>query len=211
MLPPKVVVFDLGKVLLDFDYGIAARKIASRGRLSADDIKRFIDNSPLLFQFETGLLTLAQFFEQVCSGTGYSGELGEFCSFFADIFAPIPAMVELQSLLRRSGTPTFIFSNTNELAIGHIRRNFPFFTNFDGYVLSYEHGAMKPDPKLYQVVEAQTGRRGAEILYLDDRPENVDAGKRQGWRVILHESPEKTLQLFESSDALRSLLGPQKV
>ena len=47
-------VFDLGKVLLDFDYGIAARKIASRGRLSADDIKRFIDNSPLLFQFETG-------------------------------------------------------------------------------------------------------------------------------------------------------------
>jgi HAD superfamily hydrolase (TIGR01509 family) len=88
--------------------------------------------------------------------------------------------------------PTYIFSNTNELAIHHIRRNFPFFANFDGYILSYEHGAMKPGAKLYEVVERTSGHRGAEILYLDDRPENVEAGAARGWQAILQENPDKT-------------------
>jgi methionine salvage enolase-phosphatase E1 len=42
------------------------------------------------------------------------------------------------------------------------------------------------------VVESQSGARGAEILYLDDRPENIEAGAARGWQVILQESPEKT-------------------
>ena len=101
-------------------------------------------------------------------------------------------MVELQATLRRQGTPTYIFSNTNDLAVGHIRQSFPFFSNFDGYIFSYEHGAMKPQPKLYEVVERDCGYRKGDILYLDDRPENVEAGAARGWQVILHESAEKT-------------------
>ena len=54
-------------------------------------------------------------------------------------------MIQLHAALRQQGIPTYIFSNTNELAVSHIRRTFPFFANFDGYILSYEHGAMKPD------------------------------------------------------------------
>ena len=102
-------------------------------------------------------------------------------------------MVQLQAALRQRGLPSYIFSNTNELAVEHIRQSFPFFAKFDGYILSYEHGVMKPDAALYEVVERKCGRRGAEILYLDDRPENVDAGAARGWQVILQESPEKTL------------------
>jgi len=107
-------------------------------------------------------------------------------------FVPIAPMVELQATLQRNGLPTFIFSNTNELAVNHIRRVFPFFAGFDGYILSYEHGAMKPEAKLYEVVEERSGCRGGEILYLDDRPENIEAGAARGWQVILQESPEKS-------------------
>jgi len=76
--------------------------------------------------------------------------------------------------------------------VEHIRRNFPFYSNFDAYILSYEHGLMKPEAGLYAVVEARTGRTGAELLYLDDRSENTDAGAARGWQVVVHESPEKT-------------------
>jgi FMN phosphatase YigB (HAD superfamily) len=58
--------------------------------------------------------------------------------------------------------------------------------------LSYEHGWMKPDPKLYQVVERQSGQRGPAILYIDDRPENVEAGAQRGWQTILHVDPERS-------------------
>jgi len=50
----------------------------------------------------------------------------------------------MQAALRAAKVPTFIFSNTNDLAIEHIRRNFPFFEQFDGYIFSYEIGGMKP-------------------------------------------------------------------
>jgi glucose-1-phosphatase len=189
----KTVVFDLGKVLLDFDYSIAARRLADRSKVPPDKIRSFIDYSPLLFRLERGQVTTEQFYQEVCAATGFDGPIEEFSNFFSDVFVPIEPMVELHAALRRRGLPTFIFSNTNDLAVQHIRRNFPFYANFDGYILSYEHGVMKPDAGLYEVVERMCGRRGAEILYLDDRPENVAAGAQRGWQVILQESPEKSL------------------
>jgi FMN phosphatase YigB (HAD superfamily) len=190
---PSVVVFDVGKVLVDFDYTIAARKIASKGKILAQKIYEFIALSPLLFKYETGLITREQFFSAVCDATGYCGDLEEFGGFFADIFTPIAPMVELHASLRKAGIPPYIFSNTNDLAISHIRQNFPFFSNFDGYILSYEVGSMKPDAKIYEALENMAGKRGSEVLYLDDRLENVDAGAARGWQVILQETPEKTL------------------
>jgi 2-haloacid dehalogenase len=192
MTPPQVVVFDLGKVLVDFDYGIVARKIAARGDLNAAGVQKFIDHSPLLFRYETGLMTKEQFFFEVCSATGFRGDIREFAQIFGDIFEPITPMVEIHSTLRKKGIPTYIFSNTNELAVGHIRRSYPFFSHFDGYIFSYEHGAMKPQVKLYEVVERETRRKRDEILYLDDRAENIAEGAARGWRVILQETPAKT-------------------
>ncbi|HXD01074.1 MAG TPA: HAD family phosphatase [Verrucomicrobiae bacterium] len=189
----QTVVFDLGKVLLDFDYGKSSRLFAARSKASANDVEKLINHSPLLYRYETGLMTREEFYREVTTTTSFHGTIEEFGEIFADIFEPIPQMVELQATLRKRGIPTFIFSNTNDLAIGHIRQKYPFFGNFDGYVLSYEHGAMKPTAKLYEVVERETGRRGSEIIYLDDRAENVDAGAARGWQAILHETPAKSL------------------
>src|SRR6266567_4574770 len=105
-IQPEVVVFDLGKVLVDFDYGIAARKIAGRGCLSASQVQGFIDHSPLLFRYETGQINREQFFREVCAMTGFSGEIEEFGGFFADIFTPIDLMVELHARLREQQVPT---------------------------------------------------------------------------------------------------------
>ena len=101
-------------------------------------------------------------------------------------------MVELHAGLRKKNIPTYIFSNTNDLAVRHIRDNFPFFRQFDGYILSYKVGAMKPKAKIYEAMEEMSGRHGADIFYIDDRLENVEAGAARGWQTVLHESPERT-------------------
>jgi FMN phosphatase YigB (HAD superfamily) len=144
-LKPKVVVFDLGKVLVDFDYGLAAP--------------------------------------------------------FGDIFTELPEMIALHAELRACGVPTFILSNTNDIAISHIRRRFPFFANFDGYVFSYECAALKPHARIYEITEQRTGCRGAEILFLDDKPENVEAAAQRGWQTICHASAEA------SGAKVRSIFG----
>lgn len=191
----KAVVFDLGKVLVEFDYAIAGRKLAARAKMGATDLGQFLVHVPLIIRYETGLISSEQFYQEVRDASGFLGDMEEFASLFADIFTPIEPMIQLHAELRSAGCPTFVFSNTNELAIRFIRRNFHFFQNFDSYILSYEHRSMKPDAKLYEVVEARSGCRGAEILYIDDRPENIQAGAARGWRVILQESPERTITL----------------
>jgi HAD superfamily hydrolase (TIGR01509 family) len=192
MTVPKAAVFDLGKVLVDFDYSIAARRIAARGKMTVLEIAAYINRSPLFVEYESGRVTTQQFFDEIRRVTGFQGDLAEFSNCFADIFTAIEPMVQLRAELQQRGMAAYAFSNTNELAVAHIRPTFPFYSKFDGCILSYEHGVMKPDAGLYEVVERQSGRRGAEILYLDDRPENVAAGAARGWHAILHESPEKS-------------------
>lgn len=196
-MKPYIVVFDLGKVLVDFDYSIAARKIAARSRKSLAEIQVLIEQSRFVIDYEIGRVTRLEFYERVRAATGFGGTLEEFSGFFADIFTEIPPMIELQAEVRKRGIPTYIFSNTNDLAIEHVRRNFPFFANFDGYIYSYEVGTMKPHPGIYEALEKLAGRRGADVVYLDDRPENVAGGATRGWRAILHETPEKTREAME--------------
>ena len=192
MTIPQAVIFDLGKVLLDFDYGIAIGRLQKQCRLSRQELHALINQSPLLYRYETNLLNTAQFFAEVQAASGFAGSLAEFREFFGDIFTPIEPMIDLHRRLRRAGLAVYVFSNTNEMAIEHIRARFPFFQDFDGYVLSYEHNAMKPDARLYEVAERTAGRRGPDLLYIDDRPENIAAGRERGWQSILHETPDRT-------------------
>ena len=201
MKDSPIFIFDLGKVLVDFDYTIAAKKIAARSTKAPADLHAFLGSSPLLVEYESGRLTRQKFYEAVRDAVSFQGDLAEFSNHFADIFSEMSDTIALHAELRRRGFKTYIFSNTNDLANEHIRRNFPFFANFDGYIFSYEVGAMKPQPEIYAAMEKMCGRHGADLIYLDDRAENIAAGAARGWRAILHESSAKTRQALSSLNA----------
>jgi FMN phosphatase YigB (HAD superfamily) len=195
---PKAVVFDLGKVLLDFDYGILARRMEGLSDVPAEAILRVINQTPLLHRYETGLMGDREFFEAVVAATGFRGGEGHFFDWFGDIFTEIVPMVGLHEALVRRGIPTYVFSNTNAQAIRHVRRAFPFYRKFTGEVLSYEVRSMKPDAGIYEAVERLSGFFGADLLYLDDRPENIAAGVSRGWRAWIHEDPLVTVPRVSS-------------
>lgn len=201
-MKPKAVVFDLGKVLLHFDWRRAARRFATRSPLPADDMLAVLNYTDTVIQYELGNLSSEAFFEHARTALQFDGTFDDFATMFADIFTEIPELIGLHAELRRRGVPTFIFSNTNELAVRHVRERYPFFSEFTGHVLSYEHHAMKPDARLYEVVEQMSGCRGPELLYIDDLAPNIAAGEARGWRVILQEEPAKTLALARATGVL---------
>lgn len=198
MIPPKAVVFDLGKVLLEFDYQRAADILGPHSSLAPAALKQVIDQTPLLHRYETGLMTTAEFVGEVRTLTGYRGPEDLFHETFGDIFWEIPEMIQLQQRLRQRGIPTYIFSNTNELAVRKIRSRFPFFHHFDGYIFSHEVSSMKPDPRIYEALEQLTGLNGPDLIYLDDRRENVEAGAARGWRTVLHSDAAVTVPHVET-------------
>ena len=190
---PRAVIFDLGKVLLDFDYGILARRMAVHSDISADRILSLINQTPLLHRYETGLMTDREFYEAVVAATGFRGGEQCFQEWFGDIFTEISPMVSLHAALVGRGIPTYVFSNTNGQAIRHVRATYPFYRLFTGEVLSYEVRAMKPEARIYEVVEARSGFSGRDLLYLDDRPENIAAGAARGWQAWIHADPGQTV------------------
>ena len=190
---PRAVVFDLGKVLLDFDYGILARRMAPQSSISAVEILSVVNQTPHLHRYETGLMTDHEFYDAVVSATGFRGEKVQFLNWFGDIFTEIEPMVALQTALVRRGIPTYVFSNTNAQAIRHVRESFSFYRQFTGEVLSYEVRSMKPDTRIYEAVEAMSGFSGGDLLYLDDRPENIAAGIARGWQAWIHADPGETV------------------
>jgi 2-haloacid dehalogenase len=192
-LSVKAVVFDLGKVLVDFDYGIAARTLAESSAMPASEIQSLIDQSPLLFRYESAQMTTREFFEEVRRGIGFRGGFDEFAATFADIFSEVPEMTRLNLELRARAISTFVLSNTNEIAIGHVRQNFPFFAHFTDYIFSFEHGVLKPEPRIYEIAEERAGCHDVEILFLDDKVENVAAGARRGWQTICHRSCRESI------------------
>lgn len=197
MTEPSVVVFDLGNVLVDFDYSIAVRRFAERSEAGMEQIQRLV-NSPIQVDYESGKITTDEFFEAIRAGAEFRGDRAEFVSIFADIFSPMEMMIGFFEQLKPFGIPTCVFSNTNEIAVGHIREGFPFYSQFDNYVLSYEEGGMKPDEPIYDVVEKRTGESGAAILYIDDRPENIETGKGRGWQTILQDDEAASVATAEA-------------
>jgi len=58
-------------------------------------------------------------------------------------------------------------------------------------VFSAEVGLMKPDARIYELVEDGLGMPGESIAFFDDRPENVATARERGWRAHVWESPER--------------------
>lgn len=204
---PWAVVFDLGKVLLDFDYQIALHRLLPRCRISAEALQHLLLHERLLVDYETGLISTAEFIARLTAATGYQGTEAEFRAGFGDIFTPIEPMVALHTELRARGVPTYVLSNTNELAVDFIRGRYSWFAEFDGYVLSYEHRAMKPDPALYAVAERLSGYHGAELFYFDDRPENVAAARARGWQAVVHTDPATSRAALAATGLLDGARG----
>jgi FMN phosphatase YigB (HAD superfamily) len=199
MKKPEAVVFDLGKVLLDFDYGRFANNVLHKCGVPVEEILTAVNQSDLLVRYESGLVTSQDFFAEVKRASKYTGEYHDFEPVFGDIFTEIPEMIALHGRLRDRGVPTYIFSNTSEIVIKHIRANYPFFSGFTDYIFSYEHRSVKPQPRIYEVVEARTQRKGAQLLYIDDRPENIEHGRERGWQTIHHLDVAETVRKVEES------------
>ncbi|MBK9139991.1 MAG: HAD family phosphatase [Verrucomicrobia bacterium] len=191
---PRAIVFDLGKVLLDFDWQLAVRQLMPHVRNPLTAIQGVLSGSSLLHDYESGAISTSDFFEQVRSRVGFAGTFEDFAAGFGDIFTEIPEMVALHAAVRRAGYKTYLFSNTNELAIQVVRAKFPFFAEFDGWFLSYEQRVMKPAPRSYEIVETMAGLQGPDLFYLDDLPANVEGALARGWRAVVHVSPELSRQ-----------------
>jgi len=184
----KAVVFDLGKVLVPFDFKIGYRALEGACPYQADEIRRRIAQTGLVAPFETGLIEPLDFFAQLSAALELSIGYEGFCQAWSSIFfGQLIADKVLESLAARYRL--LLLSNTNAIHWQMIRANYPMFQFFHDCVLSFEERAMKPDPAIYRALLARAGCRPEECFFTDDIALNVEGARLMGIDAVQFESP----------------------
>jgi HAD superfamily hydrolase (TIGR01509 family) len=200
----SAVCFDLGKVLLHFDWKIMLNRIAEKSPLSPDEISRLLKEDPQAIVYETGAITSAKFFSHLKKRLKYKGAAKELRACFSEIFTPLPEHIALAALLAPH-YPLAIISNTNEAHIVHAEATYSFFSLFKARIYSHQVKAMKPDRAIYQAALAALGGIDPlEVLFIDDIEDNILGAVQLGWQTI-HLRPGVDLREALASYELKGL------
>jgi len=188
-MPPKVLYFDIGHVLLSFSHQVMCDQMAAVAGLTSEAVRDLIfgdeDARAAEWRYECGLMTTDEFFDFFCRATNTRPDRRALAEAVSDIFAPIDETWQLVRRLANEGRRLAMLSNTNPVQYESISDGrFPVLANvgqpgsvFSWAVLSFEVKAMKPDAKIYEAAIQRAGVPAEEVFFVDDRPENV-AGAR---------------------------------
>ncbi len=180
----SVIVFDLGNVLLPFDYQRAVDKLNGMEKGLGEYFLNFYNaNYEYHRAFERGDMSEDEFTETMLSALGHKIDKGTFCRLYSDIFTENKEVVDLLPKLKKYYTLVML-SNTNIIHYRYGWKNYKFINHFDKIVVSYEAGANKPEEKIYKVVESFTGKNSDRHFFIDDVFEYVDAARKLGWEGI---------------------------
>jgi len=173
-------LFDIGNVILKFDFSLAAARIAPHTDYSVEEILPMFE--PFIAVMETGQMSIEEFGIAGKEKLGYRGTPEELVAGLQDIFTDNPPMDALIEELAATGADLVLFSNTSALHRTFFCPKYPILEKFTGAIYSYEVGAMKPHELIYRAAVEQYGLVPENTIYVDDLPANIEAGIEHGFR-----------------------------
>lgn len=112
-----------------------------------------------------------------------------------------PKMYVLIEQLKKNGLRIGMLSNIDDRYTKLIR-DFGFYAPFEPCLLSCEMGLEKPDPKAYELLLKTINLPAEDIVFIDDKQENVDSAKKLGIDAILFKSESQLRQQLIERDLL---------
>lgn len=113
-----------------------------------------------------------------------------FRSVMKDAIGVNPEMYALVDQLKAQQIPIALLSNIDE-RLSKLIRDFGLYEPFEPCLLSCEIGVEKPDLKAYELLLKTLNLPAQDVVFIDDRPENVEAAKTIGLDAILFESEQQ--------------------
>jgi putative hydrolase of the HAD superfamily len=189
----QAVIFDIGNVLLTFDYFIAERALLNHtGRQVAPSIEEL---HPHRMAHETGTISREEFVKIVRDAFEHDGPEDHFMELWKRIFEVNKPMLGWARSLHGK-TPLYLLSNIGCIHHDHIFEEYDFFSSlFHDGIYSYKAGVMKPERRIFELARSQFGVDPATTLYIDDLEENVRGAEAIGF--IGHHYDPARHDLFE--------------
>lgn len=199
----SVIVFDLGNVLIPFDYDILINKLDTiKLGLGKHFVDTYFANYNIHRDFEKGKMSEEDFISRMLKILGNRINGDTFCRYFSDIFTENKSVTALLPELRKN-YKLILLSNTNSIHEKYGWKNYGFLLNFDALVLSHKVGFVKPEESIYREVEKVSGFNSNQHIFIDDIKEYVLAAEKKGWDGIVFEDPSSLITEFRARNILQ--------
>ena len=174
------MIFDLGRVLVDFDFMRGYTTMSELSGLEVQEVRRRFSESGIANEFESGKIDETEFEKRTQAMLGTSIPSEQFEEIWFSVFLPGTLMPETVVEGIRRNHRTVLLSNTNAMHFRGLTERYRILDHFDAYVLSHEVGAMKPLPAIYEAAIQAAGCRPEECFFTDDVPEYVEGARHHG-------------------------------
>jgi putative hydrolase of the HAD superfamily len=202
----SVIVFDLGNVLLPFDYNILITKLDKvESGLGERFVEAYFTDYEFHRDFERGKTGEEKFIEKMLEILKHKIDSETFCQFYADIFEVNDVVAALLPVLKKN-YKLILLSNTDPIHKKYGWEHYDFLEHFDELILSYDIGAVKPEEEIYRAVENASGALSEEHIFIDDIEKYVDAAKNLGWDGIHFTSYSSLLEELNSRNIVTNKL-----
>lgn len=185
----KAVVFDLGGVLVDWNPRYLYRNLIADEQVMEDFLANVCTDA-WNYQMDLGRNRQEAVDELIARFPQHTDWITAFKTRWIEMIdGPIHESVDILMDLKRRGYPVYALSNWNDETFQLALSDLPFLRLFDGRIVSGEVKLGKPDPAIYQLLLSRFNLNPREIVFIDDREENVVAARNLGIESIRFISP----------------------
>ena len=180
-MPAPAFVSDVGKVLIDFDFAPAARRLAEKCPHPAETVLTLFED--IKGPYEDGRIDDAEFVREGMRLTGFTGTAEEFITIWCEIFTEnLPMKASLGTLAGK--VPMYLLSNTSGLHKDYFWRTYGIFEPFSDGVYSHEARCSKPGEEIFRHTIEKFDLDPARTFYVDDLLPNIETAARLGFRTF---------------------------
>jgi 2-haloacid dehalogenase len=182
---PKAVVFDIGRVLFDWNLRhLFAKLIDDPAQL--DWFLAEVVTEKWHFQSDAGRPLAEMVPERMAEFPDHAPLIEAYRARFNETLpSPIPGTHEFARRLAARGVPLYALTNFGAEFWAGFRPVQPIFDLFADVVVSGEERCAKPDPRIYAIAERRFGQPPEALFFIDDNPANIEAARARGWQAHL--------------------------
>jgi len=198
------IVFDIGNVLIDIDYPNTVKEFQKLAKEDFSKIVSYASQEEFFNQYERGEISTAEFISSLRKYLKTETTDEQIIQAWNTMLINYPEKkIKLLEKLKPE-FKLFAFSNTNELHVALLNENTNrlfgkerFSDYFDKAFYSNEIGMRKPESRAYEFLISETALQPGQLLFIDDKPENLIPAKEFGIQTIHLEKPEYLYSFFE--------------
>jgi len=182
---PGAVVFDIGRVLFDWDLRNLYAKLID-DPVELDWFLANVVTEEWHFQSDAGRPLAEMVPERIAAFPDHAHLIEAYpVRFNESIPGEMPGTHAIVRRLSEAGVPLYALTNFGAEFFAGFRPTEPIFELFADIVVSGDERCAKPDARIYAIAEARFGLPPGRLFFTDDNPANIAAAAARGWQAHL--------------------------